>query len=68
MATGLMAGWIASGPSYAQSWNVHDNYSAITIPFASGPMTASNPGQIYLQVGAGAPAKFTMDKIGRAHV
>jgi outer membrane autotransporter protein len=61
MAIGLMAGWIASGSSYAQSWNVYDNYNAITIPFASGPMTPSNPGQIYLQVGSGVPTKFTMD-------
>ncbi len=25
-------------------------------------MTASNPGQIYLEVGNGSPTKFTMDK------
>ena len=60
-ACGIVAGWLLCGSAQAQSWNTYDNYTALTIPFASGAMTASNPGQIYLQVGNGSPTKFTMD-------
>jgi hypothetical protein len=60
-ACGLVAAWIFHGSVHAQSWNTYDNYNTVTIPFTNGAMTASNPGQIYLQVGNGSPTKFTMD-------
>ncbi|WP_422003487.1 autotransporter domain-containing protein [Reyranella sp.] len=60
-ATTLLAGTSFGGGAQAQTWNLYSATTSFYIPYANGPMSPTNPAQIWLSLNGGTPTIFTMD-------
>ena len=60
LAAGLMATALTA-PARAQSWDLYQTTTSLWVPYAAGPMSSTNAGQVWLSLNGGGATQFTMD-------